>query len=185
MKLRRPFPLVWLAWLGWFGYWEAKSILDAAPGDSFTEHVRWLFAQDPRWQVAVAILLAWLPYHFFIEPRLMPMSDPKPAPKPQIPPLVEEIVIHAGELIPSAAVLELEGEQKRLEVRERIKARFNLKDKEAARSFVDGLLPFHGIAELGSDLIVRALPLDVAVDKGLDWLIQVVYRGLKAAGAVA
>lgn len=102
-----------------------------------------------------------------------------------LPSVRARIAIHATEIIPSAAVLELEGEQRRVVVREQIKERMGVRSEDDVRRMLDALLEFPGLVEPASDLLMKALPLYRAIDlldALLDNVIEGAYSALRFAG---
>jgi hypothetical protein len=66
------YTIAWLLWIAMFFVIEVPAIVDKAPGDTLTEHVRrWFSTRGMSWQwrlrrLALAVFLLWLPLHFFL-----------------------------------------------------------------------------------------------------------------------
>jgi hypothetical protein len=72
VKIRWNRPWVWL-WIGWillFFAIEIPAVLNDESTDTLSEHVWAIVASGSLGFFLVAGLLAWLAYHFLIEPRL-------------------------------------------------------------------------------------------------------------------
>lgn len=61
------FTIAWIVWVVWFVVWETWALLDPAPDDTLTEHIRPLIhGSSFGWFLGSAFAL-WLVWHFLVE----------------------------------------------------------------------------------------------------------------------